>query len=294
MEAARLVEVAPRELACPSSSLGRIHIASRSYEVRHSTYDSGAPNAPFRIVLWSDAPNDLEGVTFVLEQRAAVSSEGGDEGYLAHLREREDEERRRAEEEDRRRRERDAHCAAHHEDIFCWGLGGYEGHVARLEERRRRAEHRSRLARERASLGPSASAPSTPVCVEPGIPPVADDELAPPRPTPNAEWVPGYFTFQCVEWVWSSGFWRVPESDLADERLLIAAPMPPPPPRVEVPPVIVSVEVIWTPGYWVWDRGRFVWIEGSYRKRPRPGVRWRAGEWRRDGEVVRFVPGRWE
>lgn len=303
MTPTQLVEVPVRELACPTNQLGRIDIFTREHRLGHSEGTSGAPTEPFRVVLWSEEPNDLEGATFVLTQSEATSSEGSDESYLASLREREAEARLRAEEDARKRRERAEYCAAHVDDVFCWGLGGKKEHdrrraaeARRREEDARRYAARARRARAEARARPQPPTP-TPTCTEPsGPPPAAPDELTPPRPTPRSEWVPGHYTFACVEWVWSSGFWRVPDEDLVEERWVLTAPTPPPPPPVEAPPrvIVVDVGLVWTPGTWTYVNGRYLWVPGSYRAPPHPDARWRPGEWRRERGRVRFVPGRWE
>jgi hypothetical protein len=289
MFAARLVERKQRALSCPSSSLYSIGIFMWEHRVGSSKDRSDAHEEPFRIVLYSEEPNDLEDVTFILKQSAAISSDG-ERAYLAHLREQETKERRRGNEKRRLAQDRRDHCAANHDDVLCWGLGGYEGHKAREKARSRR--YQENLA---ARPSPPPRVAAAPICSRGGVPPPAYDELAPPRPTPRSVWVPGYFTHACSEWVWSSGFWRVPEQDLVQERLLISAPAPPPPPRAEPrPTLVVGVELVWIPGQWMWDGARFVWLDGSYRARPRAGASWRPAEWRRHGGGARYVPGRWE
>jgi len=53
----------------------------------------------------------------------------------------------------------------------------------------------------------------------------------------------------------------------------VYVPSAPPPPRVEVVPVLprerVEIEH-WHPGYWRWDGREYVWAEGRYVARPRP------------------------
>lgn len=309
MAATDLVEVRARDLPCPSVRLGRIDIWDREYRVAFSDAPSGAPSEHVRIVLWSEQPNDLEGVTFVLRQYAATSSDG-DEAYLAYLRRKEEDDQRAANERARRERERAEHCANHPNDPFCWGLGGREAYVKKREqeadaEAKRREAARARreeLARRRAEAEARWGTLDTPVvaapaCPQPsGPPPLAPNEITTPQPTPNAKWIPGHYAFACGEWVWSSGFWRVPDEDLMEERWLLTAPAPPPPPPVEAPSVTIHVDVglVWVPGIWMYVDGKYVWVPGSYRMAPRPGAKWKAGEWRTEGGRVRFVPGRWE
>lgn len=61
---------------------------------------------------------------------------------------------------------------------------------------------------------------------------------------------------------------------------------PPPPPRVEIVPRARN-GYVWVPGYQRWDGRRYVWVNGRYRRPPRRGGVWVAGEWRgeRGGQV---------
>ena len=179
----------------------------RTRSLSHTWTIEGDPEAPppleagahVRIRVWAERPNLLEGVTFLVLHRVADPSVS-DEEYAAHLaeerREREEEraererarreraargptrrERRRARRAQRRAeeaRERRAYCDAHREDESCWGAGGYEGHLRRQRE----AEARRAAA--------AAAQPD-------GPPPAPRAEVQPPKPSPNARWVPGYW-----------------------------------------------------------------------------------------------------
>ncbi|MGE0547499.1 MAG: YXWGXW repeat-containing protein [Kofleriaceae bacterium] len=95
-------------------------------------------------------------------------------------------------------------------------------------------------------------------------PPPPRIEIKPPKPSRNAEWITGYWQ-RDREWIWSPGFWRVPESDIVAENT-IEAPVAPPPVKTESPapppPTTAAVNVVWTPGYWSWNGNAYLWIEG--------------------------------
>src|ERR1700690_145315 len=51
----------------------------------------------------------------------------------------------------------------------------------------------------------------------------------------------------------------------------------PPPPRVEVVPPL-RAGFVWAPGYWNWDHGRHVWMEGRWIE-ARRGQSWVPDRW---------------
>jgi hypothetical protein len=122
-------------------------------------------------------------------------------------------------------------------------------------------------------------------------PPPARSEAPPPRPSTHAEWIPGHWD-HAAAWVWSEGFWRVPDADLvADET--VHAPAAPPAVRSETPTVQPAAVAVWTAGYWAWDGRGYLWITGAWRIPPRRGGEWIAPSWRRRGGGSVFVPGGW-
>ena len=143
----------------------------------------------------------------------------------------------------------------------------------------------------------------------PEAPPPPRAELRPPRPSAHATWIAGYWQRERA-WLWSPGFWRVPEADVVAGQTL-EAPSAPPPARAEAPPPIArsthpieaaapaviapapaAATLVWTPGYWTWDGGVYVWIEGAWRVPPQ-GARWIAPTWTpRRGRFV-LQPGGW-
>lgn len=145
-------------------------------------------------------------------------------------------------------------------------------------------------------------------------PPPPRVEVKPPQPSTHAEWIAGYWQ-RDREWIWSPGFWRVPESDLVAEQT-IAAPVAPPPLKTEEPPPApvaqatvtpaptspaptspapraVPVNLVWTPGYWTWNGTAYIWIEGAWRIAPHATARWVPPTWSsRRGRYI-LQPGGW-
>ncbi|NOY93403.1 MAG: hypothetical protein GXP55_19635, partial [Deltaproteobacteria bacterium] len=117
------------------SQLGRIVVDRWSWQAPAEGGVATEAGVDFTIRLWSDLPNDLEGVMFVVEhgfERPNVN----DEEWAAHQEEqRRGAERRRARRQRRaarRNARRQAYCAEHRGSESCWGSGGYDGAIARL------------------------------------------------------------------------------------------------------------------------------------------------------------------
>jgi hypothetical protein len=123
-------------------------------------------------------------------------------------------------------------------------------------------------------------------------PPPPRAEVTPPRPSAHAEWIPGYWQHE-RDWIWSAGFWRVPQEDIVAEQTS-EAPVAPPVAKIEAPPPQPAAgRLVWTPGYWAWNGSAYLWIEGAYRIPPQAGARWVAPTWTpRRGRVV-LAPGGW-
>ncbi len=68
-------------------------------------------------------------------------------------------------------------------------------------------------------------------------PPKPRVEIIPPRPTPLAVWIPGYWYYDPIteRFVWISGYW--------DRHPL---------------------GTIWVPGYWTYSDGVYIWISGHW------------------------------
>ncbi len=201
------------------------------------------PGLAMEVVLWSELPNDLTGVTFVVDQDV-VRRDMTTDAWLSHLR------------------------------------------AQRAWEDRLRA-----FVDREVTAGVATLVDSTPRVAEPPPPPQAEER--PPRPSEHAEWVPGYWHFE-ARWSWIGGWWRVPAADVAAD-LVVRAPVPPPPPRVEQPVAEAKParDAIWTPGAWQWDGGAFVWVGGAWRIPPTLRHRWQPASWRARGSLSVFVPGGW-
>jgi len=76
----------------------------------------------------------------------------------------------------------------------------------------------------------------------------------------------------------------------------VYVPVGPPPPRVEVIPVLpperVEVER-WQPGYWRWNGHEHAWMEGHYVARPRSVAEWTPGRWEQRSRGWVYVEGHW-
>ena len=221
--------------------------------------------AEIRIRIWSEEPNLLEGVLFVVHHEARQPNVS-DEEWLAHL-EREDEAARRRNrqlwETNRRQNEaRRQRCEANPERDEC------------------RPRPRRPAPTAVAQRPPAPPAPPRPD----GPPPAAPSEVRPPRPSPNATWISGYWRWYEARWIWSPGGWEIPEEDLVAERTVVA-PAPPPALRVEAPPPMPAPRMVWVAGYWQWDGARWVWVVGHWVI-PQPDATYVAPRWRARGAGV--------
>jgi hypothetical protein len=95
--------------------------------------------------------------------------------------------------------------------------------------------------------------------------------------------------------VTGAGLLAVPA--MAQLQAEIYVPAAPPPPRVEVVPVLprerVEIEH-WQPGYWRWNGGEYVWAEGHYVARPRPRAVWVPGRWEQRPRGWVYRDGHWD
>lgn len=67
-----------------------------------------------------------------------------------------------------------------------------------------------------------------------------------------------------------------------DGTAVVIAPAAPPPPRMEVVPVMPFVGALWIGGYWNWVGHRHVWVPGHWSA-PRPGYRYEPRRWAPQG-----------
>ena len=83
---------------------------------------------------------------------------------------------------------------------------------------------------------------------------------------------------------------------MAQLQAEVYVPVEPPPPRVEVVPVLPRERVereYWQPGYWRWNGHEHVWAEGHYVVRPRSGAVWVPGRWEHRPGGWLYVEGHW-
>ncbi|HEY1956653.1 MAG TPA: YXWGXW repeat-containing protein [Polyangiaceae bacterium] len=125
-------------------------------------------------------------------------------------------------------------------------------------------------------------------------PPPARAETQPPKPSVHAAWVPGYYKKSGGNWLWSPGFWRVPDEDV-EQELTTTAPVAPPPARDEstARASAPAPDAVWTEGSWQWDGARWVWVQGAWRLPPAPLVVWQQPRWAPRGARFVLVPGGW-
>jgi len=68
---------------------------------------------------------------------------------------------------------------------------------------------------------------------------------------------------------------------------------PPPPPRGIVVGRAPHRGYVYQPGYYRWDRGRYVWVGGVWVRPPYGGAVWVPGMWRSGPGGYVWVPGHW-
>jgi hypothetical protein len=205
-----------------------------------------------RIRLWSEVPNDFEGVVFVVKQ-LALGPKVTPDAWQEYL--------RRA----------DAYDQA------------YRAYVDKLPTCGTDAAKGKSCVHPREETRAKFDIP---------LPPPPRATRKPPRPSANAEWVPGYWHWAGTAWAWLGGWWRVPEADVAG-NLTARAPAAPPAARLEPRAPAPAAGAVFIPGHWMWSEGSWVWGEGGWRLPPGPGYRWHPPEWRRVPSGFVFIPGQW-
>ncbi len=93
-----------------------------------------------------------------------------------------------------------------------------------------------------------------------------------------------------------TGAAAVASPSLAQLQAEIYVPMAPPPPRVEVVPVLPPERLAiehWQPGHWRWNGREHVWVEGHYVHRPQPRAEWIPGRWEQRPRGWVYVEGHW-
>ena len=174
-----------------------------------------------RVRLWSEVPNDLEGVAFVVRQLALAPKVTPEQWQ----------------EYQRRVDAYDAAYRAYLEKLPTCGTEAAKGRscVYPLEQSRAK------------------------FAIPPPPPPRAAKQ--PRRPSANAEWIPGYWHWSGTAWAWLAGWWRVPEADVARELTVRAPAAPPAAKseRVAVTPAPGAVWIpghwMWSGSAWEWGEG---------------------------------------
>lgn len=67
----------------------------------------------------------------------------------------------------------------------------------------------------------------------------------------------------------------------------------PPSARMELVSRSPGAGHVWTPGYWAWNGGGYVWVAGSWQRSPGPGWVWQPAEWQHTPGGFVLIPGRW-
>ena len=106
---------------------------------------------------------------------------------------------------------------------------------------------------------------------------------------PGMYWVPGYWTPIAGGWEWVAGFWKVTEQTQEIEYLTA----PPAPVEVSPPGPAPSPDVVWVPGCWYWDQGRYVQRHG-YWLPPHTGWVWVPSHYSWSPHGYIFCGGHWD
>jgi hypothetical protein len=201
--------------------------------------------------------------------------------------------------------------------------------AARVEEQvgRSAAYHAERRSIEASERAFCEQHPNEARCVSARIqrpsqpPPPPLVETPPAAPSPDVDWVPGFWRFDpdALDYVWIAGTFvvRPPPPESAPQVVARAPepppPMPPPPapepsaareidveisapppPRTEVIPAPPRVPgVVWVAGAWRLEGRAWVWVPGAWQLPPSAGARPVAPTVRERSGVRIYVPGGW-
>lgn len=241
------------------------------------------------ITLWSVEPNDFEDAIFIVKHGIEMPNVS-EKRWIQYLKQKESRQvEQQIENEDEhnismdeihyRSKKRTDFCNSHHDSNSCWG-----------KKELKSINHGS------APVLYGGKGGDNPVLKmnEPNSPPPSPrDEIRPPIPSINAQWISGYWIWNGFNWGWICGQWRVPELDIT-KGLTVQAPHPPPANlnQEEIPPS-PSPDAIWTAGYWQWDGQIYVWIKGSWQIPPSKRHIWNKATWRVTPSKSIFIPGGW-
>lgn len=72
-----------------------------------------------------------------------------------------------------------------------------------------------------------------------------------------------------------------PRIAVSGPSMVVWAPLPPPPPRVEIVPPPPRHDYFWVPGHWGWEANEHRWVGGRWEQR-REYEHWVPHRWDRD------------
>lgn len=161
-------------------------------------------------------------------------------------------------------------------------------------------------------------APIPPDEAAPTPPPAPATEQPPPAPEAGEAWIPGYWWWSppLGRYVWVSGTWRHAPPDetwtpgawvldgaqytwlpgywAAPGAPSITVEIAPPALRVEVATAAPAMGFAWTPGFYDFRAGSYVWVAGSWVRPPSPDLVWVEPRYVGRPGHFRFQPGRWD
>ncbi len=105
------------------------------------------------------------------------------------------------------------------------------------------------------------------------------------------EWVAGYWRQTGDEFQWVPGFWNATPRDNRPPEVTYY-PEPPAPPNV-APGVAPGPDMIYVPGYWMWNGDRYAWRAG-YWNRARQGYLYVPSHYRWTPSGYVFIGGYWD
>ena len=100
------------------------------------------------------------------------------------------------------------------------------------------------------------------------------------EPRPNEVFVQARWVQQGAAWVFQPGQWvkLVRPADY----VVVQAPKPPPPVRIEVVSAPPGIDYFWISGHWRWERGEHAWVGGHWEAH-REGLHWIPAHWVQNG-----------
>jgi hypothetical protein len=111
------------------------------------------------------------------------------------------------------------------------------------------------------------------------------------EPRPGEVFVQAFWTREGGGWEFHPAQWR-PIQQTAG-AVIVTAPKPPPPLRVEIVAASPGPDYFWINGHWAWERGDHVWVSGRWEAH-RPDWTWVPAHWVRSGPAWQLVGGHWQ